>query len=163
MITAERLRELLDYNPGDGTCRWRTTLGSRALRGNIAGSPHPEGYLSIRIDRKRYLSHRLAWLFIYGEFPGCGLDHVNGQRNDNRISNLRKATLSQNQGNSRKQKNNKSGFKGVCSNSRGNKWRAEIMIDGEHLHLGDFSTPEEAHKAYCAAARKAFGEYARFG
>jgi hypothetical protein len=93
--------------------------------------------------------------------PDSHVDHKNGNSLDNRIDNLRLATFSENQGNSRKQKNNKSGFKGVSFVRAVQKWEARIHVRGRQIRIGRFLSPEEAHAAYCAEAKKQFGEYAR--
>ena len=106
-ITQAKLKELLSYDPETGDFTW---LVGRKMAGKKAGSPHNQGYFTIRISRKLYLSHRLAWLYVYGAFPKIDLDHINGVKSDTRIDNLRECSESQNQWNSRKPKNNISGF-----------------------------------------------------
>lgn len=119
------------------------------------------GYVQIMIDRKVYSGHRLAWLYVYGEWPRGQIDHVNGIRNDNRIANLRESSQAQNCGNVTRHQDNKSGYKGVFK-CRG-KWQAQVCRDGVKRHLGTFETPEAAHAAYCDAAKQVFGEFARAG
>lgn len=87
------------------------------------------------------------------------LDHINCDPADNRIVNLREANMSENKRNSGPHKDNKSGYKGVSS--KGNRWRAEIWIEGNRIRLGTFTTPEEAYSAYCSAAKKHHGKFAR--
>jgi hypothetical protein len=160
VITAERLRELLAYDPTSGGFAWRVDRGGLAKAGQIAGSRNGIGYVNIRVDGRDYSAHRLAWLHVTGAWPAGQIDHINGVRDDNRIANLREATNAQNQWN-RAHQGSVSGFKGVkwCKIQR--KWRAELRKDGRKIHLGRFATAEEAHAAYCAAASEHFGEFAR--
>src|SRR5262249_8878082 len=161
LVNATRLRELVDYDPHTGIfIRKITCRGGSA--GSIAGKRHCEGYLQLSIDGRCYFLHRLAWLYVYGEFPSDQIDHINGDRADNRIINLRPATHTENMRNRCRHRNGSSGFKGVYR-ERG-KWCARITIRaGRRLYLGRFDTPEEAHAAYFAAAQKHFGEFASDG
>lgn len=149
-LTAERLRELLRYDPGTGIFTWRMNRSGGTKAGDVAGSDDGQGYVSIRIDGRAYLAHRLVWLYVYGVWPERQIDHRYGIRNDNRLSELREATNKQNQHNQRKaQGSNKSGLLGV-SYSRG-KPRARIRVDGKQKHLGTFDTAELAQAAYLEA------------
>ena len=147
----------LDYNPLTGIFTWRVKVNSRAKAGAVAGS-QSRGYWVIRVAGKLHGAHRLAWFFVYGEWPKQ-IDHINGIQSDNRIANLRLATNAQNAQNSRCR--NRAGFKGV-SPKKG-KWRATIKHDGRSIQIGTFASPEEAHAAYVAASRRLFGEFARNG
>ena len=110
---------------------------------------------------KAYLkAHRLAWFFVYGEWPQKQIDHINGNKSDNRISNLRLATASQNLSNKGITKSNTSGYKGVSFNRTKKKWMASIKVNKKSINLGYFLTPEEASEAYKAAAIKHHGEFA---
>jgi len=151
-LTAERLRELLDYDPETGVFRWKVRRGPRRA-GALAGSPASQGAWEVCVDGDKHKAHRLAWLHYYGTWPPALLDHRNEIRVDNWISNLREGTVTQNQQNrSRACIDNRSGFMGVSSNGKG--WRARIVVDGKARHLGTYSTPEEAHHVYLAAKRK---------
>lgn len=161
LIEAAELREIVRYDAETGVFRWRETRCGRALQGNVIGSRTSEGYLSVEIGGMAYKLHRLAWLYVYGKWPRGFIDHANGIRDDNRISNLREASHKQNKANSRRQSNNTSGFKGVSFHRRANKWSAYIRVDGNLRHLGYFETPEAAHEKYKSAARAVFGDYAR--
>jgi hypothetical protein len=158
MVTAERVRELLEYCEETGRFTWRIA-NSRAIKaGAIAGSLSC-GYRNISIDGVLYRAHRLAWLYVRGEWPNAEIDHINLNKDDNRLSNLRIASRSQNMANSRVRVKCKSGFKGV-SKYRG-RWVASIGRNGRKTHIGVFDTPEEANAAYERAALSIHGEFAR--
>jgi hypothetical protein len=159
-LTAERLRELLDYAPETGLFHWRKARGS-TLAGRQAGTRGPYGYRVIGVDGGSYLAHRLAWLHVHGEHPASGIDHANGDRSDNRIANLRPCSQRENSWNTRGRA--ASGFKGVYrADSREPRWYSMISVNGEIVRLGTFDTKEEAAAAaYDAAARRHHGEFAR--
>jgi phosphotransferase system IIB component len=156
-LTAERLRELLDYNPESGIFTW--VARRRGCRpGDAVGTSH-EGHISIGLNHNRYYAHRLAWLYVTGKWPPAQVDHKNLDRSDNRWTNLRLASNQQNQANQNAQKNNLLGIKGV---SRvGSKYKSQITHKKRNYYLGMFQTPEEAIAAYKAAAETLFGEFAR--
>ena len=158
MLTQERLKELLSYDPATGVFRWRVSLSNRAPSGSVAGCIRPDGYVQIMIDGKHYLAHRLAWLYVHGELAPQ-LDHADGNPSNNRISNLRPATQSQNNGNARKRSDNTSGKKGVSWHKRDKKWQSRIKHNGRQIYLGYFETAKAAHAAYCEKARELFGEF----
>ena len=110
------------------------------------------------VDQKFYYGHRLAWFLHYGEWPTGEIDHVNGNPSDNRIANLRIATRLQQAANARKRR---AGLKGAFRFKRGPKWTAQIRHDGVKHHLGVFEDERTAHEAYCEAARRLNGEFAR--
>ena len=148
--SVERVRELLDYDPETGLFTWKVNRGSAKVS-CVAGSKNSKGYLLIEIDRKKCQAHRLAWLFCYGSWPKNMIDHVNGDRTDNRVNNLREATVDQNLQNLHKAyKTSSTGLLGVCKHACG-KFQANIRIPGKRLYLGLFNTPEEAHRAYIKA------------
>lgn len=162
LITAERLREVLHYDPETGIFRWLTMTSNRIVHiGAIAGTMTDRGYLKIGIDGHRYLAHLLAWLYIHGEWPPR-LDHRDTVRNHNWIDNLRISTASQNQFNMRRKKSNTSGFKGVSWDKNRQLWRARIRASQREVYLGHHPSREEAHAAYCRAAQEHHGEFARF-
>jgi hypothetical protein len=161
MITAEKLRETLSYDHGTGIFTWkvrrsgvfRQHAGSRfvGLRGKV--------YHRITLGGRQYLAHRLAWLYVYGEFPELLIDHVNGDGTDNRIENLRLASPSQNRQNARINSNNKSGVKGVSFISACNLWQADISANGKAHRLGRFKTKEEAVRARKNAEARLHGDF----
>lgn len=161
-LTAERLRELLNYDRATGLFAWRVIRKWHFSPKSVVGSINRWGYRKIRLDGQVYHAHRLAWLYVHGEWPAGQIDHKDAVRDHNWIDNLRLATNSQNQANSQLSiKRNSSGFKGVHFHQPNKKWRARIGVRGAIIHLGLFTTPEAAHKAYMDAARKYFGEFAR--
>jgi hypothetical protein len=158
-LTAERLRDVLHYDPGTGVFTWRMRTSRCVHVGDVAGMIHVhDGYRRIGIDGLLYKASRLAWLYTTGEFPTSGIDHVNLVRADDRLCNLREATSSQNNANAPMRKDAKSGFKGV--HRRKNKWVAEIQVNGKHIHLGAFDSAERAFIEYCFAAWRNFGDFA---
>lgn len=160
MITAEQLRLLLDYDEKTGLFHWRGSLVFHKRRGH-AGWLEPRGYWRICINGKNYQAHRLAWLWVTGEWPAFQIDHANLNKADNRWSNLRQATNSQNHANVGKRRHNTSGIKGVYWHKRRCKWQAAIMVNGSLRALGYCNTKEEAAELYAVAAREHFGEFAR--
>lgn len=155
MLTAEKLRDVMDYEPDTGTLRWRVSLSSRGPVGSKAGVVHRSGYVFVGIDGKKYLAHRLAWLHVHGRWPEKDIDHINGVKTDNRIANLRDVGASVNMQNVRRARaDNKSGLLGVRWSQKAKKWGASIGLDGEYKWLGFHSTPEEAHAAYVEAKRR---------
>jgi len=117
----------------------------------------------IGINKRLYRAHRLAWFHTYGAWPAGDLDHVNGNRADNRLTNLREASRSENCWNSRKSKNNTSGFKGVFWSVARGKWYAQILVDYRTHNLGYFPTAEAAATAYAEAAARLHGKFANLG
>lgn len=179
IITAEYVRQLLDYNPKTGEFTWKSRTPdmfedynpqtSRGYRSAIsqcktfntrfsnqsAGCLRKDKYLRIRINDRLYYGHRLAWLIIYGEWPKGGIDHRNGIENGNGIANLRLANQQQNLQNQKlKRKGNTSGYKGVSWSKIANKWHAYIMINRKRIHLGYFNDITDAHSAYLRAKQK---------
>lgn len=157
-LTAQRLRELLHYDPRTGIF---TRLVSRncgtAEPGYHAGYPNAEGYIHFMVDRRTYMAHRLAWLYMTSKWPQNLIDHINGIKNDNRIENLREATASENKQNMRKARSDckNSGLMGAYFDIRyGGRWFSNITINGKRQHLGMFSTAEDAHAAYIEAKRR---------
>jgi len=155
MLTQERLKELLSYDPETGLFIWIKSTNRSIKIGSVAGGKKPDSYICIRIDKKNYLSHRLAWLYVYGKLPEKFIDHINEIKNDNRICNLRLANNQQNKQNmSKPNKNNKIGLKGVYWHETGKKWVSIIVINGKNKHLGLFIAQQEAHEAYLKAKRE---------
>jgi hypothetical protein len=152
------LRSILNYDPSTGLFTWKESRGSVA-KGSLAGSLYNNGYISIMIDGLAYGAHRLAWLYVYGQFPKEEVDHKDGVRHNNCISNLREATSRQNCINSKVKKTSSSGVKGVSFIS--GKWVARIKLGNSNIYIGRYDTIQEAQKAYENKAIEIHGEYAR--
>lgn len=143
VITQERLKEVLHYNPDTGIFVWKAITRRRIRKGDVAGSPS-KGYTVIWIDKIRYREHRLVFLYVTGEFPRNEVDHINRIKNDNRWCNLRLVTTLENKRNLPMFKNNTSGFTGVCWRKREKKWVACIDTNYKKTHLGYFINKEDA-------------------
>jgi len=142
-LTQDRLKELLDYDPETGEFVWK--ISKRGIRaGSVAGTLKPIGYICIRVDGKLYRAHRLAWLYTYGYFPENQIDHLNGIRDDNRITNLREVSQFCNMQNQKTRSDNTSGFPGVCWRKQRRKWKAQIQIQGKRYGLGYYDTALDA-------------------
>lgn len=170
MVTFDRVYEdyidqNLCYDIHTGLIWWRT-LGSNSRKiDDPVGSVMSSGHVSVGLYPKGHkrlsvLAHRLGWRLHYGAWPDGDLDHINGIRDDNRISNLRVADRSENNVNSKKYKNNSSGYKGVHELPCG-RFKSRIQFRGSRLSLGIFNTAEEAYEAYKEAAKDIHGEFAR--
>lgn len=143
-LTAARLRELVSYDADAGLF---TSLRS----GKCVGHRTRENYVRLELDGRRYLAHRLAWLYSYGEWPTDQIDHINGTRNDNRLANLRNVSSRVNAENRRKPLS-KTGFLGVARNGSG--FQATLDVGPKRYRLGTYPTPEEAHAVYLKAKRE---------
>lgn len=156
MITQSRLKELLIYYKTTGRFYWKIDRRGGAKAKDLAGRITTTGYVEIRVDLKFYRAHRLAWIYLYGTLEQVmQIDHANGNRSDNRISNLRLATPKQNKENFPLHRSQtRSGLLGVCWNARISRWKARICNDGKRINLGHFKTAEEAHSAYMKAKKK---------
>lgn len=153
-LTAQRLRELLHYDPDSGLFTWRIAVRHSAKKaGDTAGCVVKDGYVVVGVDSHYHKAHRLAWLYSHGVWPAGDIDHMNGNRSDNRLCNLRDASKSMNAQNVHgASKRSKSGLLGV--RKFGKKWRTAIMIDGRVKHLGTFESAEIAHEAYLKVKRE---------
>ena len=145
-LSLQQLKESLIYDPLTGIF----TRKKYARKGKNAGGFDTHGYIHIGVNGKQYKAHQLAWLYVYGEFPKNQIDHINGNRKDNRIENLRVVSSVINN-------LNRSTAKGVYKHQ--NKFRARIKINGKHLHLGLFETEDLAKKAYLSAKKEYLGKF----
>lgn len=156
-LTQDRVRALFDYTK-DGMLVRKTTRG-----GSKAGEPvgcNSKGYLIAMVDRKLYKVHRLIFLMHYGYLPD-EVDHIDMNKSNNRIENLRASDKRSNAWNCTKRSHNTSGYKGVCWSKRNKAWVAQICANGRRRCIGYFHTKEEAHAAYVEAAQQLHGEFAR--
>jgi hypothetical protein len=155
-VTAEWVRSILSYDPETGALRWRTDgWGERPHKvGQRAERKGAHGYLRIGVLGHQLSAHRMAWLYVYGELPSGQIDHINGDKTDNRIANLRDATPRVNSENKRSAyRNNRAGLLGVTLDP-GGRYMARIFVGGERRFLGMHDTPEMAHAAYIKAKRE---------
>ncbi len=152
-LTAARLRELLYYEPKTGVFTWKVPPRN-AKAGDIAGGVRRDGYVSIRCSGASYVAHRLAWLYMKGDWPAQDIDHRDGNRANNAFDNLREASDSENAQNRAIRSDNASGFPGVGWHKGKGGWQAKIGINGRRLFLGLFETPDEAHEAYLRAKER---------
>ena len=151
-LTAEKLRELLDYDPATGVFIWAVRSNQNTLAGTLAGTTK-HSYFAISISSRVYAAHRLAWLYVHGVWPTYHIDHKDGDIRNNQITNLRDVPRNVNMQNRRKaQINNRSGLQGAMKNGSG--WMSRIAANGVIHYLGNFQTPEEAHQAYLKAKRR---------
>lgn len=155
---AELLHGMFAYDAATGVLRCRIAIKGRAA-GAEAGYVCPTGYRLIGIDYKRYLSHRIIWKMVKGEDAPDGIDHIDGDKLNNRIENLREADQSQNGANAKIGKGNKSGVKGVFWHL--NKWQAKIMLHRESINLGRYDRLQDAAQAVKEARERLHGEFAR--
>ncbi len=166
-LTADRLRELLRYDPETGVFTWldrpesdfATRHGWRIYQGQfagtVAGTPDLKGYVLIRVLGTYYKAHRLAWLYMTGAWPEQHIDHKNGVKNDNRFANLRDVGRATNMENQRRASSrNSTGLLGVSPHRKTGKFCAFIKANGANRYLGLYPTPELAHAAYVEAKRQ---------
>ncbi len=158
-ITQSRLRELVAYDPETGILRYLRDVGGKKA-GERCGWLHPAGWRYLSVDGKTYRAARLIWFYMTGEWPDRLVDHENRIRDDDRWVNLRLATGAQNARNATLSRRNSSGVKGVMWYKRHGRWTASIRVDRKLIHLGYFSTIEEAAAARRAAELQHFGEFA---
>lgn len=153
IIPISELTNVLSYDPETGELSWRN--------GRRAGFLRKDGYRYVWFKRKRWLVHRVAWALHVGAWPDRPIDHANMNRSDNRIVNLRLASVAENNRNRPKQSNNSSGYKGVTFNKAAGKYQARIMANLTMHYLGYFDDPKDAYDAYCSASKRLHGDFAR--
>lgn len=146
------IHQILEYKKETGKFMWKVRVNSKVPAFAEAGTPQSNGYIFITIKGKKLLAHRLAWFLENGEFPNGFIDHINGIRTDNRISNLRVVTSSENIQNQRKPKG-RNPYLGVSAIKGTTFWQAHISANGKQKNLGRFKTPEEARDAYIEAKK----------
>lgn len=149
MLTQELLHNLFEYK--DGLLVRKVTTCSTAIAGTICSNKGSDGYFRVGINRKKYAIHRIIFMMHHNFLPEF-VDHIDGNKLNNKIENLRQVTASQNQQNRNKTKFNKSGYKGVSLHKRDNLYRARLTINNKEKIIGYFKSPEDAYNAYCEAA-----------
>ena len=159
MLTAERLREVASYDPETGEFRWILPR-KKVTVGAVAGTLSKRGYIDICSDVRVYKAHRLAWLYVHGAWPEALIDHINGDKADNRLANLRPATKSENGAHrTRMEPRNTSGHRNVRWLPRMKKWEVRFKHMGRPLHGGYFAELPAALTARDALASKVFGQF----
>ena len=159
-LSQEFLKEHLEYR--DGHLWWIKPTARRVSIGDRFGSYHSNGYRVGRLKNKPHYEHRLIWLYHRGIWPKGHIDHINNIRDDNRIENLREATIQQNQFNKKSVSGSSSKYKGVCWDKKRKKWRANATLDGKIKTLGRFNCEHEAAESYRKATEHLHKEYANY-
>lgn len=166
-MTVAQLREAIDYDHSTGKFYWRRRKNvphqiNVQFAGIEAGYYCAQlGYVLIGLENRLYRAHRLAWFYVFGVWPPSDIDHIDGDGYNNRIANLRLCTRSQNNANMRKPKHNTSGLKGAFWDKRAGRWLSKIVVQRKPHYLGYYDTAEAAHAAYCEAAKRLHGAFAR--
>jgi len=166
LIIQEYLHSIMNYDPETGifTWKWREDKPNNvnsAFAGKDMGSITGADYLQLTIDYKTYPAAVIAWIYMKGVWPNGKMDHKNRDTMDNRFDNLRDSTDSQNGYNKKIPENNTTGFKGVCYDKSRDKYIVYITADKKRHFIGRFDTPQDAHAAYCEAAKRLHGDFAR--
>lgn len=146
-LTAERARELFNYDPETGALTWKPRQGQGARNdrtGQLAGSPHADGYIAVQVGRRKYMAHRVCWLIVTGAWPTDEIDHRSRHRADNRFANLRDVSKAVNQ-------QNRGNVTGVDFHKATQRWRARITAGGKCMWLGLFREQATAEAAYARA------------
>lgn len=164
-LTQEYIKSIFDYDPKTGVLKWKSRCDvlkewNTCHAGRNFGTKNTDGYIMGTLNYENFYAHRLIWLYMTGKFEK-EIDHEDTDKANNKWKNLRKAIGNQNKFNRPKQRNNKSGYKSVHFRKDTAKWVAKIQVNKKVINLGCFSTPEEAHLAYCAAMKDYHGEFAR--
>jgi hypothetical protein len=161
-MNIQKMREFISYDPDSGVMTWKKVLSNRTKPGALCGANiDSKGYGRVCFDGKQYRAHRVVWALFYGEAPDQQIDHINGNRLDNRIANLRLASNAQNSRNCRLSKNNTSGITGVVFHKGTKKWLAQIMLNRQRIYLGLYDTIEMAAAVRKKAETQYFGQFAK--
>ena len=158
-LSQSDVKAKLNYDELTGIFTWINSENPKIKNGDVAGSVNRNGYCYIGLYGEVYRAHRLAWLYITGKNPTAQIDHINGNKADNRFENLREASNLKNTRNRNLNSNNKSGYRGVSWASHANKWVAHAMSKGKRKKLGYFDTALQASKAFQAYAKRNHGKF----
>lgn len=158
-LTQDGVWNTLRYDTETGVFTWAVSPRQNVRAGAVAGMVNSQGYRVIKVRGSGYMAHRLAWFFTNGVWPSDEIDHINGNRDDNRIANLREASRADNNRNVAMRRDNSSGRKGVTWHK--GRWYAQIQRDGKKIYLGSFTDLDAAANAYRAAEIRLFGQFAR--
>ena len=154
-LNIKLIKRLFDYDAESGALYWKVKLNRSIRVGNEAGTVNKYNkYRIVTIDNKKYRSHRIIWAYVYGVWPINDIDHINHDRADNRIENLREATQKENRRNMSLDVRNKSGFTGIYWNKKTKVWQAFIKLYEKNLYLGQFIDKFEAICARMSANNK---------
>lgn len=159
-VSAEEVGAVLKYDPTTGALVWRENRGGKAKIGTVAGCVNEHGYIRLLLMQRSVMAHRLVWLLKTGDWPDGEIDHIDGNRSNNRLENLRIATRAQNNRN-RRSLESKRLPKGVSRNQRGDTYRVRIMVDRHLITVGNFKTWQLAADAYVEASKRHHGEFSR--
>jgi hypothetical protein len=159
ILTQSDVKAKLNYDESTGLFTWINSDSPLVKNGSVAGNVNRNGYCYIGLYREVYRAHRLAWLYVTGKNPTRQIDHINGNKSDNRFANLREASNLKNTRNRNLNSNNKSGYRGVSWAAHANKWVAHVMAKGKRKKLGYYKTALSASKAFQAYAKKNHGEF----
>lgn len=151
----------ITYDMKNGNFYWLRHPSRKSKSGQLAGSNNSEGYRVIRINKKDYYGHRLAWFYVTEKWPENDIDHIDGNKSNNAFRNLREATRSQNNANQKLSKRNKSGYKGVCWDNKEERWIAQTRSNGKMVFIGYFDDPLLAHEAWKAKMTELHGTFVR--
>lgn len=155
----DELKSMLSYCPETGIFTWTKHHAKQVKIGSEAGWLGNDGYRHIQLLGKNYLTHRLAWFYTYGRWPTHQIDHINRNRADNRLCNLREATCAQNAWNTEHARRTRPGGRGSHFHLATGLWLSSITANGKKIYLGYFQTSEEAAAAYAEAAKTIHGEF----
>lgn len=153
------IKDILYYDEFSGVFTWKVDRNNRTRKGMVSGKKNKDGYIEINTMGKIHMAHRLAWEMYHGVKPNNEIDHINGVRDDNRITNLREATRSENNRNKSVNKSSQSGIKGVTYHKQNGKWSSRIFVNGKIKNIGYFNTKEEAGEAYRKEAIILHGDF----
>lgn len=157
------IKDIFDYSPETGELRWKFRLSKRVQLHAVAGSFDDQGRIKIGIRGRDYFAHRIIWVWMTGKWPTKEVDHINENKADNRWTNLRQATPSQNHRNRGMQRNNTTGYKGVTFVKSRNCYIGGVKLNGKRYNCGPtFKTAKEAYEAVCALAKKLHGEWSKY-